>query len=362
MTATEEKAYYFNQVTESRLKRDQLPLDSPLRFALSDDLLAQVEDNIRIEDEVDLRYGKLPPIYGFFSFHPIHAIKNLDAELQLVIQSSNPGKAKEILQFLNTSSNKRLGDWYGGLFDLWAKATAVRSDLPYQLDYVLPNGRDHDIRIELNGRFFHLENTAITRDDEAQEVWDRYCEAKKLNPEEVLLRPGKYCPPNSKGPSPYYLPLRLYGKIYDKITKNLDPTKSQCAVDAPNILLLSFSGPEVYPDDPGVGWVLDEIFADQPRMVRTIVPDSFTDISLDGWVDYRAKELIHKKIITINWYCENSNKVISAPRQLSGILLFDDHKLVASRVNYNADKGQKISHAEMSELEMLFRRDINYWL
>src|SRR5207249_3616003 len=116
-------------------------------------------------------------------------------------------------------------------------------------------------------------------DDEAREVWSRYMECKKLNPDHVLIRPGPLCPPNARGPSPYYMTQRFYTKVYDKLTRNLDPAKSQFAEAEPNILLTCFAGPGVRSDHPGVRWGLEELFTSHPKTARAVVPESLTDIS-----------------------------------------------------------------------------------
>jgi hypothetical protein len=176
------------------------------------------------------------------------------------------------------------------------------------------------------------------------------------------MRPGAYCPKNAKGPSPYYDALRLYAKVYDKIAKDLDPSKTQCVEDAPNVLLMSFAEWGVSADSPSVGWVLDELFADQPRMVHSIAADGLTDISLDAWIDFTAKDLIRRSKMTVDFYCDKSSEIMSAPRRLAGILLFDGGNLVGSRVNYNSHDECKVSHREMVSLEDLFGNKPAYWL
>src|SRR5439155_19723343 len=84
-----------------------------------------------------------------------------------------------------------------------------------------------------------------------------------------------------------HMTLRFYAKVFDKLAKDLNPSKSQFADDEPNVFLVSCSGLGVRSDNPGVGWALDKLFADQPKIARTVVPESFIDISLGAWVDFR---------------------------------------------------------------------------
>jgi hypothetical protein len=189
-------------------------------------------------------------------------------------------------------------------------------------------------------------------------VWDRYMQLKRVKPEAVLIRPGPLCPVDAKGPSPYYMTLRLYAKVYDKLTIKLDPSRGQFVDGEPNILLTCFAGPEVRADLPGVMWGFEELFSNNPKMARTVVPDHLTDISLDAWTEFRANELLATGQLDIDWYCKNSNRVLAAPRILSGALLFDESTLSAARVNYNADT--MMSHAEMAEIEHLLSQAKGY--
>lgn len=362
MSEPDGKDCYREMVASVREKRDQLPPNGFLRGALPDSLLDSVLQHIESNELKDLRYGYWPPALGIVDYYPVNVLKLFEADIAQVVQASGARMEKQLPQFLQAGPRDKLGPWYGGLFDVWAKTTALKSGLPVQLDYMLPNGRDHDIRIVLGDRPFHIENTVITQDDESQDVWDRFLVDKRLDPKKVLIRPGAYCPVDAKGPSPYYDALRVYAKVFDKIAKNLDPAKSQCANGEPNVLLLSFAGPGVSPESPAVGWVLDELFADQPRMVHTVAPDGITDISLDAWIDFTATDYIRRGSMTVEFYCENFRAIMEAPRRLGGIMLFDGARLAGSRANYNADEGCRISHGEMVQLEQLFGAGSPYWL
>lgn len=101
----------------------------------------------------------------------------------------------------------------------------------------------------------------------------------------------------------YYNTFRLYAKVYDKIAKNLDPNKSQCADDEPNVLLVSFSGAFVHPEKPGWGRALNELFDDQPKMGGRIIPaPHVTDISLGAWIAFTAGELASRGVISAEEY------------------------------------------------------------
>lgn len=362
MLSMDDKTYYYDMLRSVRTKRISMPVGSHVRHALSEDMLATVERHFAETVPADLRFGYLPPVLGLIQSRTDEELARLDEDIDLVLAATEKQRHQQVVQFLQSGAHDQPGLWYGGLFDIWAKATALRSVGSTTLDHVLPNGRDHDICLRLGGRTLHLENTVITQDDEARDVWDRFLIDKKLDPDKVLFRPGAYCPPNAKGPSPYYDALRVYAKVYDKLAKHLDPTRTQCVADEPNVLLISFAGIGVRAVSPSVGWALDELFADQPRAARTIVGDGLTDISLEAWIQFTVNDLMAKGKMTVDSYCNNSNKILSAPRKLSGVLLFDDCQLVSSRVNYNALEACRMSHREMVELEALFGNRAPYWL
>ena len=187
-------------------------------------------------------------------------------------------------------------------------------------------------------------------------------EQMKLDPNQVLIRPGPLCPKKAKGPSPYYETLRLYAKVFDKLTKDLDPAKGQFNERERNILLTCFAGPGVGTDRPSVSWGFEELFVSHPRTVQKVCPETFTDISLEAWVDYRAKELIDKGKMNVEWYYTNSHKALSAPRLLGGARPFDSSRLACGRVNYTAAAESSVSHAAMAELEQLLARPAKYFL
>jgi len=356
----EDKQFYFEELASVRSKWNQLPKDSLVRHSLSDDVFQQIEEKIRQKTTQDLTYDFWPPVYGLLSLYSADVIAELDADLTMVAQRLGSGKVSGLMQFLKTKEGKRHGDWYGGLFDVWSKATACIKGKEVELDSPLPNGRESDLCVKVNGKRFHVESTVLTEDDESADVWKRFLAAKRVDPNKVLIRPGPYCPPNAKGPSPYYISLRFYAKVFDKLTQHLNPEKSQFADDQPNVLLVSCAG-MVRHDMPGIGWALDELFRAQPTMARTIVPETFTDISLDAWIDFRVRELIQQGKLTVDWYCEHSHEVMAAPRRLGAIILFDGCKLMNARINYNADQSCAVTHKDMVELEDLFRREVGYW-
>jgi hypothetical protein len=330
-----------------------------LTDAILDDLAADIEKSAAS----DLDYAKRPPVFGFMDSINDASIAELESDIDLVQQNTNASQKDSVAAFLKTraTDRRRDGHWYGGLFDLWAKASLLKEGSGVSLDCALPNGRNHDICLQINNRTFHLESTVITEDEEWQQVWDRFIEAKKDDPEKVLVRPGPFCPEKPKGPSLYYNALRFYTKVYEKITESLDPDRGQCSENEPNVLLISFVGMAAAVNRKGTGWALDELLCDQPRIFGRWIPEQFVDISLEGWVGFAAKEMIRTGRISGQWYCDNSSRIIQAPRRISAVLLFDGCKLLGGRVNYNAKRECVISNADLAALEFLLRTPATYW-
>jgi len=94
----------------------------------------------------------------------------------------------------------------------------------------------------------------------------------------------------------------------------------------------------------GIGCAFDELFAHQPKGKAN---------PLICWIEYECRHLILRR----KWYCENFNKVISAPRKLSGVIIFDgsNSEIISSRINYNANSENKVFHKDMAEIEEIFR-------
>jgi hypothetical protein len=357
---SETRDYHRSELDDARKKRSQLGAKSYVAAALTDDMLQEIDYRIETAWLPDLTYCYSPYVFGFVLQHDAETLADLDADIHLVLNHTNPLQKRSITTFLQTRDG-RTGQWFSGLFEVWTKATFLKKGEQVQLDVPVGNGRNHDISAVVGGRRFHFECSVLTQDDEAVDVWKRFIEHKKLNPDQVLVRPGPFCPPNAKGPSPYYHSLRFYAKVYDKLTKNLDPAKGQFKEAEPNIMLTCFAGPGVPSEDPGIQWGLEELFNCHPRMARTVVPEPFTDISLEAWADFRARELIDQGKIKIEWYLENSHRVLEAPRCLGAMLLFDHSRFAAGRVNYNAARASALSHGEMAELEQLVMSPAKYF-
>jgi len=363
MKKSNDKTYYRDMVSKVRDKLTLLPESSHIRSALSTDKLKEIFNRIEHNNIKDLEYGYWPPLFLFLYHHSVSGIQAFESDIELVIRHSNK-TATQIPQFLKASAEEdRL--WVGRLFEIFVKARCLKEKgAAVELDYTLPNRRETDIRLEIRGKAYYLECTVITDSDEDREVWDRFMTEKKIDSDATLVRPGKYDSPNSKSPSSYYDCLRFYDKVYDKLTKNLDPGRSQMSYENPNLLLVSFdsSTTSSTAESPGIGWALDELFADQPKSEVRLrdKPSNIADISFLEWLDFKAKVLNQNSHLDLKMYYANFDDIVAAPRKLGGILLFDRCLLKASRVNYNADVPCRVSHHEIAGFEKLLEIPPNY--
>ena len=155
---------------------------------------------------------------------------------------------------------------------------------------------------------------------------------------------------------------RLYQKVYEKIARDLDPDKSQCSRSEPNVLLISFAGPDMNPNKPGWTWPLDFLFNSDLQTSGGGVTDENSSISLRDWVHHNVRQLCHQNLLTTDLFNDRCQQLLDAPNYLGGIMLFRYCRLVLARVNYNAHDECRLSHAEMAELERLLSTRPSYSL
>jgi hypothetical protein len=343
-------------------KLESLPKGAHIRNVIKTNEITNFIKQIENKQVDEVKWLDWPPFFLYLHRHSLEEIIALESDIELIFRQTNVKNRSNIINPLKVKPSEKQweGKWCGGLFEIFVKSRSLKAKgLAVELDYPLPNGRDTDIRIEMEGRPFFLECTVITDSDEDRQVWDKFIEAKKLNPEVILSRPGKFDPPNPKGPSHYYDCLRVYDKVYDKIAKKLDLNKSQFCKNTPNILLISFytNIPHPSPSSWGVRWALDELFSDQPRTHGTLKggPPDIINISLLAYLSFTEKRLIEEgENLNPNRDSDYFNKLIHALREISAIILFDKCLFKAARINYNAKKECRISHKEMAKLENLF--------
>lgn len=277
-------------------------------------------------------------------------LQTLESDLDLVVQHSKRKSVREVTAFLSSEGKDQ--NWTGGVFETFVKARLLREKVStVELDWSLPNGKEADVRMGIAGRPWFLECTVLTDSDEDRKAWQEYC--ARWEPDEV----GVFGP---KMRNAYYPCLRIYLKVYDKIAPKLDPSKGQLPGDAPGVLLLSCDTllGEPSATDATTGWALDELLAAQAKSGPATRCErgkgGRADISLVGWLEHHANDLLSKDEIDAGSYCQRFQEIIGAPRKIGAIFLFDGCSLKASRINYNALPGCALTHRDMAGLEDLF--------
>ena len=128
-----------------------MPPSSPLRAVLPQSILEDTARRIELGDAADLAHGPWAPGFSVLSEIPEASVAELDSDLALVLQHIKQNKDKDVTQFLGTAVGRRVAEWYGGLFDVWARARALKAGCEVEFDAPLPNGRDSDMRAVVNG-------------------------------------------------------------------------------------------------------------------------------------------------------------------------------------------------------------------
>lgn len=162
--------------------------------------------------------------------------------------------------------------------------------------------------------------------------------------------------------SPYHLPRQVFGKVYDKLARDLDPLCCQFPDDKPCVLALALDrlglregvswgakGP-TFP--PFLYWALEKLTIVQPRGTKWSL-EGVADTTLEGWMDWWANELEKQARLSGDDYCEHQQALLQAPKKLSAYLLFGQDGLLDSRLNYNAT--HRLTHVQMADIEGLFQ-------
>jgi len=352
-----DKQSFQSIVAESREKRNLLDADSPVRIAIDDQLFVQLETLIENLSVDELRaYAHWPPYLriGHLDGPIIHM---LDDDVRRVLGKTATANQQDVVRFLSAQDSR---GWYAGLFEVWVKSRLIAQGYDVSFDAVLPNGRNTDALIVLNGRRLRIECTVLTEDDESRAVFDRFFQESQNSPPAALMRPGPYCPLHARGPSPYYDARRFYAKAFDKIAAGLNPDKSQFAKDDVNLLFVSFAGAGVSSSSPGYQWAIDHLTISPPVSSNAGTESLIPDVSLRGWLDFEMNRLIEADNMSTDNFAERFERLVDMPRRVSGFVLFENCALFKARMNYNSLDSCSITHAEMAELENAFRESPSY--
>jgi len=329
------KEYFFDMVTIVQDKLNKLPGNSIIRQHFPDSRLVGISNKIDKTDCKNLEWGLWQPLFLFINRYEIPEIESLEEDIRLVIDNTPQNKVK-VCEFLK-DERETGSSWTAGLFEIFVKAALLRSNLASvdSLDWRLPNNREVDIRARIGQRPLCLECTTLGENDAANERWEEHCDILKQYPNKSFVESQDAYSPGR----------RLYGKIYDKIAPNLNPAMSQLSADSPNLLLIGLSSmiTDLRPDSPSIGWALDELFSNQPT-------GSTSSISLESSLRRQLRNST-----------ASLDELLSAPAQISGVLLFNSCKLGHARINYHAKKDLRITHGEMATIESILSKPPVYW-
>lgn len=322
------KHYFTDIVAKVQAKLNCLPNDSIIRQYFPDSRLDRISRKIADTICKNLEWASWQPLFLFLHESSSDRITSLEDDLRLLKAHTRQGEAK-VCEFL-ADENESTNPWAAGLFEVFAKAAMLKSDLVTvdSLDWRLLNGRDVDARVKVGERAICLEFTTLGESDAAKVRWQDHLEMAKESHNRVFF----------EGQDAYSPGRRLYGKVYDKIAPEFKLGKSQLSLDSPNLLLIGFFPliTDMTPSSPSIGWALDELFASQPTGDKS-------PISLEAFLRCQP-----------NNSTDVLEELLAAPSKISGILLFQGCKLGEARINYNATKEFRLSHAEMALFEKLF--------
>lgn len=231
-----------------------------------------------------------------------------------------------------------------GIFEISKKACLFRNIQLCIFDDPLINGRRPDIKVELDNKTVYLECAVITDSDQDRADWDNFMETVKNDP--AAVKSGVI--------DPLYHCHRFYRVIFDKLAKDMDLNACQASNDHPNVFLISFDHPRTpLPIEHLIGIFLDELFSNLPT-------GSKNKYSVEDWLKRKAKKLISAGRLDSTNFRKNYGDLVRAPKKLSGILVFNNHSLVETRMNYYAREQCRLSHQQMAKIEKVLSSPSKY--
>jgi hypothetical protein len=277
--------------------------------------------------------------------HSLGQLWKLDADLRAVRRRSEPHEPdfKWLAGVPRGDGTRGEEDrrWQQNLFEMSIKARALvaarrsvgRVTVEFDVPLPQPSKRDVDIVLTRKDRRFYLECSDRSDTNEDRVSFDEWTTDEQTDPT------GNF-------KSVYERVSMVYDKVYDKLAARkkdkstghlfVDPSNPQMSSAHPNVLVLNFSrvfGP-LEATDEAVRWSLDELLAVQPRSGSP--PPGIPDVSLSNYLQQ---------------WPQQRDALLQAPRFLGGIMTFDHMALSDARVNYNANRSNRITNSEMAWLE-----------
>ena len=199
-------------------KINSLPADSYIRIQLPKDRLAQLFGKA----SADIEWDYWQPFLMFLKDSDIATIQSLDSDIKTVINATKSNRRNELLFFLKDPQEED-NSWQARLFEIFVKATLLNEidDSECILDFDLPNKRNIDLKLTLNGREYGIECTTLGDSNADKKRWKNTCEILIAQPDET---------PYTRSDA-YTSGRRLYAAVYNKLAKNFDTSKSQLCSD-----------------------------------------------------------------------------------------------------------------------------------
>jgi hypothetical protein len=324
----EDKRYFYDMVATVNEKLMHRQEGSLTREYFPDTRLKEIENKIARSEAKDLDLAYWQPFFLFLKNASEVEINAFDDDLRMVSDRMPQGKS-QACKFLKDESE---GDssWMGGLFEVFVKSALLKSDLLSvdALDWKQSNSKVIDAKVTIGQCTIGVEMTTLGESDQSKLRWRNHCGVFDEDSNESFYdRQDAY----TQG-------RRLFDKVYEKIAPECDVTKSQLLPKAPNLLLIGLSPliSDLSSRSSSIGWALDELFASQPNGNKS------KEISLEVFLQRKLKG--SSALL---------GKLLAAPRQVSGILLFGGCKLDHTRINYNAAAECRMSHGEMAIIESI---------
>ena len=340
-----DKEHFYDMISTVHKKLDCLPADSFIKKYFPLSRLNEVQKKIEKSSASELEWAYWQPLFLFLCRQSSVALNALDEDLRKVVKHRHNKMSEEkVCEFLRDRSDFT-GDrpWWAGLFEIYVKSTLIGCEqlTVESLDWVLPNGRNMDVRIAVGARKFGVECTVFGESDANKQVWHQHHAEK---PSQALVQ----------SLDPYSHGRRLYQRVYGKLAPNLDLSKSQLSQDSPNLLFIGLSSgrSNLSSGARSIGWALNELFSAQPT-------GNNSPVSLQEYL-VREKRNYSERGFPVG----DLEDLLHAPSQISGIMLFDGCELKHARINYNARECCRLSHGEIAFFERTLSRNppyVNNW-
>jgi hypothetical protein len=328
------------KIRAAAAKVGKLPSTSCIRHIAEDDYLARAKADASRRDAQELLWGVYDPLTLFLMNRSLREIRRLDTDIDLVRSASTSRRKLHVIDFLRARGENPDGDrcWYAGLFETHIKATLLRKfgQAKVQLDArVEGSNRDVDAEVCYQGRRVCFEATVLSGSNEDRRRFRQILENVKSRQEESGLEKVDF----------QQFRRRFFAKVYDKLSPELNPNRCQFPVDCPNVLVLSIPDPTT------------------PLSVEAITMSSAVDDLLYCGGGNSLHEWLRQRAVAADvWdnYLKYYQELVRIPGRITGLFLYGRHRLIHSRLNYNADYESHLSHADMAVFDKVFGKAIPY--